>query len=151
MIIGLFLILIIIVILFNSTVYSIQNRCPAESIKIRYVRASRMPFYSSYNSVVNNPDNKLRQNTGIDMMEVKLDRDVRCGIYSSNTKYGAVTLYVAKNSTRLGYLDFTELDKLDEQTKKEFDKSDLFDMWDLDRFVTRYGNEFINTYNRGCC
>ena len=151
MIVQLLMVLIIIIVLFNSLVYSIQNRCPTPYIKIPFGRASRMPFYAASNAVVDDKSNPLYQNIGIDKINIKLDRDVPCGIYKVDTSYGKAVLYTTKRSMRFGYLNFVDAASMDAQTKKEFDKSDLFDLWNLERYVDRFGDEFVNTYNRGCC
>jgi hypothetical protein len=139
MLIELIILLVICVLLFNSVVYSTQYRCPGESIKIEYVRAGRLP------------GTEFKKRVGITTINLKLDRDVPCGIYKLQTSYGDATIFVAKNSKRVGYLNYAqEVLEANPETRREIDSADLFDLWNLDR-VSGGDNEFINTYNRGCC
>lgn len=139
MLIELIILLVITIILFNSVVYSIQSRCPGEEIRIEYVRAGRLP------------GSQFTERVGITTINLKLDRDVPCGIYKLDTSYGNAVLFVAKNSKRVGYMNYPQ-DALEKnpEAKREIDAADLFDLWGLTR-VNGGDNEFINTYNRGCC
>ena len=139
MLLYLIILLVICVLLFNSVVYSIQSRCPGENIHIEYVRAGRLP------------GSKFKERVGITTINLKLDRDVPCGIYRLDTSYGNGVMFVAKHSNRVGYLNYPqEVLEANPETRKEIDSADLFDLWKLRR-INGGDNEFINTYNRGCC
>lgn len=130
MIIQLSIILIIIVILFNSMIYNSIHACPKLAVKISYARGSRLPG--------NDSDDKF----GIDTINLKLDRDIPCGIYNLNTTYGKGTLYVSKNDKRFGYLTIDNMNLLN--------KVSVLDLWNIER-IESDNNYFIMTYNRGCC
>jgi hypothetical protein len=139
MLIELIILLVICVLLFNSVVYSIQARCPGDNIRIKYVRAGRLP------------GNQFKERVGITTINLKLDQDIPCGIYKLDTSYGKAVMFVAKNSNRIGYLNYQqEMLEANPETKKEIESADLFDIWNLIR-INGGDNEFINTYNRGCC
>lgn len=139
MIIQLIILLVICIILFNSVVYSVQTRCPGENIRIEYVRAGRLPGYQSKDRV------------GITTINLKLDRDVPCGIYKLETSYGDAVMFVAKESNRIGYLNYAqEVLASNPETERGINSANLFDLWNIMR-INGGDNEFINTYNRGCC
>lgn len=134
------MLLVIVLILFNSSVYAIQHRCHSDSIKIPYIRAGRLQNRT-----------EIEDRIGITSVNLKLDRDIPCGVYKLGTNYGNATMFVGKESLRLGYLVYAQkILGLDPQTKKDIDKADLFDLWNLDR-VSQKNDDFINTYNGGCC
>jgi hypothetical protein len=139
MLVNLIILLVIVVILFNSVVYSVQHICPAESVKIKYIRAGRIAGTG------------LKNVAGIETIGLKLDSDVPCGIYRVETPYGNAVLFVSKKSLRMGDLRYSQnmLEKAPE-TRKDINDADLFDLWNLDRITDR-SNDFVNTYNRGCC
>ena len=145
MLIDLIILLCITILLFGSVVYSIQHRCPAENIRIDYVRAGRLP------GTLPKTELESRQKIGISVINLKLDRTIPCGIYNTDTSFGNATLIVSKDSLKVGYLNYSQ-DILEEnpETKKEIDKADLFDLWNITR-ITGKKNKFIDTYNRGCC
>ena len=110
MIIELLIVLVIAIISFCSTVYNIQHRCPPATIKIEYVRAGRLPGLD------------FEERVGITTINLKLDRDVPCGIYRLNTVFGEATMFVSKNSLRVGYLNYDKkLLESNPETKKEID------------------------------
>ena len=130
MIINLVIVLLIFIVIFNCIVYNNQYKCPKYILKINYIRASRLP------------GSKYSERVEIDTINLKLDRDVPCGIYKVKTLYGYGILIVAKNNKRIGYLNMKDT--------KLYDNVNLFDVWDIERINTD-DNQFINTYNRGCC
>lgn len=130
MIIELVLILLIIIFLCNSITFNSIYRCPKYPIKIKYVRASRLP--------TSNADEIL----GLNLINLKLDRDVPGGIYSIVNAYGYGMLFVGSANPRIGYLYMSNM--------KMLDNVNLLDMWDLQRLESST-NGFIQTYNRGCC
>lgn len=141
MLINLIILLCIILLLFNSIVYSIQYRCPVENIRIDHIRAGRLP----------GTELELKQRIGISVINLKLDRTIPCGIYSTDTAFGNATLIVNKNSLKIGYLNYSQdILEANPETKKEIDNANLFDLWNINRMSGK-NNNFINTYNHGCC
>lgn len=139
MLIQLIILLVICILLFNSVVYTVQTRCPGENIKIDYIRAGRLP------------GSQFKERVGITTINLKLDRDAPCGIYKLDTAYGKAVMFVGKNSNRIGYLNYPqEILEANPETRREIDSADLFDLWNLVR-INGGDNQFINTYNRGCC
>lgn len=130
MIINLIILLVIILLLCTSINYNLTHRCPRYHVKIKYIRASRLPGVT------------YQERTGIEKINLKLDRDVPCGVYILTTSYGKGALFVPSSSPRFGYLSMKNLDSLDKIT--------MFDLWDLERLESDE-NMFIQTYNRGCC
>lgn len=130
MIINLVILLVILLLLCNSISYNTTYKCPSFPLKIRYVRASRLPGQT------------FTQRVGIDTINLKLDRDVPCGIYSVTNIYGQGALMVTHTDPRTGYLSMKDM-QLVENAK-------LVDLWDLQR-LDAMDNKFIQTYNRGCC
>jgi hypothetical protein len=105
-------------------------KCPEYTVKIKYVRASRLPgkIYT--------------ERVGIDTLNLKLDRDVPCGIYKLYNTYGEASMFVGNNNPRFGYLYMKNLEALK--------NVDMLDLWDLTR-IDASDNAFIRTYDRGCC
>lgn len=130
MIINLLIVLLIVIIMCNSVTYNSKYRCPKYTVKIKYVRSSRLP--GEY----------LQERVGIDTINLKLDRDVPCGIYTLMNAYGKAVMFVGNTDTRIGYMHMNNMDLVS--------KISLFDLWDLQRLDSS-DNQFIQTYNRGCC
>ena len=130
MIINLVIVLLIVIVLCNSIVYSNKYKCPSSPIKIDYVRASRLPG-ATYSERV-----------GIDTINLKLDRDVPCGVYSLKNSYGSGVMFVGQSDNRFGYMTIKDMNTIN--------NINLFDLWDLQRLESEE-NTFIQTYNRGCC
>lgn len=130
MIIHLVLILVIIVLLCNSITYNSIYKCPKYAVKIKYLRASRLP------------GKDYTERVGIDTMNMKLDRDIPCGLYKLTTVYGDGVMIVGSSNSRVGYLNISNMDILK--------GVNILDVWDLQRLEAA-DNGFIQTYNRGCC
>jgi hypothetical protein len=130
MIIYLLIVLIIVILFFNSIIYNTHYKCSAANKKISYVKGSRLPSKS------------YKERIGLDTIDLKLDRDVPCGIYYANTIYGTGVLLVGQNNTRRCYFHMDNMNSLE--------KVYIIDLWDLQRLVSEENN-FIKTYNRGCC
>lgn len=130
MIINLVVVLLIVIVMCSSITYNTQYKCPKYTVKIKYVRGSRLPA------------KRLTERVGFNTIDLKLDRDVPCGIYSMNNAYGKATLIVDRNNSRMGYMNMKNMDVIS--------KINLFDLWDLQRIESE-GNPFVKTYNRGCC
>lgn len=130
MIINLVIILLIVIVLCNSVIYSNKYKCPSYSLKIDYVRGSRLPgtIYS--------------EKVGVDTINLKLDRDVPCGIYNLKNAYGDAVLHVGHGNPRFGYMAMKDMSAIA--------NINLFDLWDLHRQESEE-NYFVQTYNRGCC
>lgn len=139
LLIGMIIMLIIVIVLFNSSVYTALHRCPEDTVRIPYVRASRLP------------GEDFEEAVGITTINLKLDRDVPCGIYRMDTVFGSASLFVTKNSTRLGYMHYPQsVLEANPEVRKEIDSADLFDLSELNR-VSGRNNLFIRNFNRGCC
>lgn len=130
MIVNLLIVLLIIIVMCNSVTYNSKYRCPKYTVKIKYVRASRLPGET------------FSEKVGIDTINLKLDRDVPCGIYSLTNAYGKASLFVGNTDSRTGFMHMKNMDVIS--------KINLFDLWDLQR-IESDTNIFIRTYNRGCC
>lgn len=130
MIVQLVIILIIVILICNSITFNTIYRCPNMSVKIKYVRASRLP------------GKQFTERVGIDTLNVKLDRDIPCGIYKVSSSYGNGVLFIGSSNPRAGYLNTPDMDAIK--------GVNLFDLWNLQRLESS-DNAFIQTYNRGCC
>ncbi len=133
MIITLLFILLIVIFLCYLSIYSSINSypksCSKYDVQIKYVRASRLQDIQI---------NKI----GINMINLKLDRDVPCGIYALKTAYGDATLYINNTDLRSGYLNMKNMDNII--------NVNLFDLWYLDR-IGSDDNPISKIYNLGCC
>lgn len=129
--IELLLLLLICIVIFQCVVYNIQYRCTRFTVKIEYIRGSRLPVRKTLDVV------------GIPTIPLKFDRDIECGIYRVATVFGPGSLWVTKSDKRLGYLNLITPDK-------SIDAMNIFDIWDITRMDTG-DNPIINTFNRGCC
>lgn len=136
MIINLLIVLLILIVMCTSITYNTKYKCPEYTVKIRYLRASRLPG--------NSRPEKL--GTGFDTINLKLDRDVPCGMYGVTHTYGKSILFVSNTDSRTGYMHMN----MNMKNMKGLDKVNLFDLWDLQRLESE-SDRFIQTYNRGCC
>ena len=130
MIINLLILLLIVIAMCNSITYNSKYKCPKYEVKINYVRASRLPGDASQGKLV------------IDMVKLKFDRDVPCGMYSLINAYGKGVLFVSSSDSRTGYMNMKNMNSIAH--------INLFDLWELYRLESN-DNGFIQTYNRGCC
>lgn len=130
MIINHIIVLLIVIILFNSLIYNTYYKCPKFPLNINYLRASRLPG-TQYDIRI-----------GINTMNLKLDRDIPCGMYQVSTSYGDGILIVGRSNRRIGYLNIQDMSILND--------INALDMWNIIRIESN-DNDFINTYNRGCC
>ena len=128
--INLVIVLLICFILFRCTVYSINTRCPQSEIRVSYARGTRMP------------GTDYKERVGFDTVNIKLDRDFKCGIYEFTSTYGKGVLYISVENNRLAYANFEDM--------KSIKNTNIFDFWDIKR-MTSDNNLFIKTYNNGCC
>lgn len=126
------MLLIIVVIAFNSIYYSIKHRCQNRSTDIKYssIKYARGAKYS-------NPNKR----SNISMIDIKLDRDLGCGVYNVKTTYGQAKLYVYKFDGKYAELKFPK-------SIETIDKIDLFDLWDIEKIIDSK-DEFIKTLE--CC
>lgn len=130
MIINLVIVLLIVIVLCGSITYSNRYKCPKNDIKIKYLRGSRLPDLQKKDQII------------MDMIILKLDRDVPCGIYNLTNTYGKAILIVSSTNSRIGYMHMKNIDALV--------KINLFDLWDLERTESE-NNHLVLTFNRGCC
>lgn len=129
MLAHLLIILIIVILCFNSIIYNSIHACPTSDILINYAKGSKLPNVFMFN------------NYGVRTIGIKMDRDVPCGIYNLSTSYGDGILFVPKGNTRLGYLNISNMDLLND--------IDVLDMWKLKRITD--DSDMVRTYNKGCC
>jgi hypothetical protein len=125
--------LVIIVLLYNSLVLSLNKPCLSgrEEITIKKIYASAVPRADTDPS------------RGILDLRVKLDSEIPCGIYKVSTHYGPATVIASKNNNGFAYLNFNT-------TTKEKLAVDRFEMWGVRR-ATSLESDFISTFNSGCC
>jgi hypothetical protein len=124
MIINLLIVLLILILLCNISIYSIRNTCPKNNIQIKYVRAS-----------------KLSDTQTSKFINIKLDRDVPCGVYELKTAYGEGIMFVPKLNSRTGYLNVKDMNNIMNVT--------LFDLWNINRINS--DDQIVSMYNIGCC
>lgn len=129
MMITLLVIFLMLIFLCNLSIYNINTSCTNSNINIKYVRASKLQ---------NIQENKL----GINVINVKLDRNVPCGIYKLKTVYGNGFMYVDNSDPKSGYLNVQDMSNII--------NVGLFDLWDLNK-ITSDDDQIIKMYNTGCC
>ncbi len=130
MIINLLIVLLIIIAMCSSITYNSKYKCPKFTVNIKYIRASRLP------------GEHLKERVGIDTINLKLDRDIPCGIYNLMTVYGKAIMFVTNTDSRIGYMHMNNMESVANLS--------LFDLWDIQRLESS-DNQFIQTYNTGCC
>jgi hypothetical protein len=128
--IRLVLILLICIVIFNCIVYNSEYKCKEYPINYDSLTATRLPG--------NIFDNRI----GIKTINLKLEKDIECGIYKVVTFYGPGILFISRGYKRLGYLYSINIDAME--------GINFFNMWNIERLYDT-NNHFINTYNRGCC
>lgn len=131
MILNLIIVLVIVIIIFNTVAYTHIYKCPQPALKFKYVRASRLPGLPV-------PDNEKL----FDTIHLSLDRDIPCGIYKIKNTYGNGLLFVSKFDKRIGYMTMRDLEFLKDVN--------MIDLWDLERIDSKV-DLFTRTYNNGCC
>jgi hypothetical protein len=88
------------------------------------------------------PGKNYAERVGLDTLNIKLDRDIPCGVYSVKTAYGNGIIFIGSPSSNVGYFFMTDT--------KYLEKINMFDVWDIKRLESD-DNKFLLTYNRGCC
>lgn len=95
-------------------------------LTINYVRAS-----------------KFNDNFDPNIIRVKLDRDIPCGIYTTTSIYGSAIISINQSDSKIGYLYMKNIQKIMENVN-------MVDLWNLIRNNGK-DNIFIQTFNNGCC
>jgi hypothetical protein len=119
-------------------IYNIEHKCPANDFRMDYTRASRLP------------GSRFDESIGITSIKLKLENKIPCGIYRLNTNFGKATLFVSLQSPYKGYLNFPQSILSNDTSNKSINETDVFDLWNIVR-INDTNNDFIATYNRGCC
>lgn len=135
---ALILLIIIIVLIFNCMIYNIEHKCPQNDFNLDYMKASRLP------------GNRFDRSIGITTINLRLEKKVPCGIYRLNTNFGEATLFVSLKSPYKGYLSFPQVTLANDESNKNINETNIFDLWNIVR-LNNTNNDFISTYNRGCC
>ncbi len=125
--------LIIVILIYNLFVNSVDRTCVKDNEKIIIER--------SYGSKIkrNNIFNKLGFNT----IRVMLDREIPCGFYEADSHDGPVTIIVGnlnRNDVIVNFIHHTS----------ELESLERFEFWNLKR-LSNVQSDVINTYNIGCC
>lgn len=125
--------LIIVILIYNLFVNSVDRTCVKDNEKIIIER--------SYGSKIkrNNIFNKLGFNT----IRVMLDREIPCGFYEADSHDGPVTIIVGKLNRNEVIVNFVH-------HKPELESLERFEFWNLKR-LSNVQSDMINTYNMGCC
>jgi len=129
-IVGMAILLAILVVSFAMLINSRKYKCAPNQLVLRYVRASRLPG-ANYS-----------ERLGIDTVNLRLDREVPCGIYRVRNIYGSGIMFVGSTDQRAGYMNMKNMALIK--------GINLFDLWDLQR-MDASDNQLIGTYNKGCC
>lgn len=124
--IGLLILLMVLLTIFNMIIYNKTYKCPISDEKIISAKGSRLPNEESI----------------LDTIKIKLNKEIKCGIYQTKSFYGNGILIVGFDNYNVGYLKLPDMESLN--------KINVFDLWDLTRLHSDK-NDFIKTYNRGCC
>ena len=135
MIINLLVVFCIIAIIFACIVYIIQNKCPKKELKMFHLRGDK---YQS--------NTKLDPNStfGVFTAIFRLEKELPCGVYKALTIYGNILIFINKKNKDLGYIY-----DLSNQTNSIISSLDTLEMWHIERI--NEANNFLHTYNAGCC
>jgi hypothetical protein len=88
------------------------------------------------------PGIKLASKLGYPTINLKLDRDLRCGFYSATSDYGDAIIIVGKRDPRRADVHFRNFDQ-------KLDRIDTFSFNSLHRIVDER-SDVITTFNAGC-
>jgi hypothetical protein len=124
------ILLLMLFLLCNSVNYNTKYKCPKKKYHLDYLRIYVLP------------GKNYAERVGLDTLNIKLDRDIPCGIYSVKTAYGNGIIFIGSPSSNVGYFFMTDT--------KYLEKINMFDVWDIKRLESD-DNKFLLTYNRGCC
>ena len=120
------ILLIIILLLCNSITYNSIYKCSSNNTTIDYVKAS-----------------KFKENFDPNVIRVKFDQNIPCGVYSCSSTYGMSNLVVNHIDSTIGYLYNINI-----QTKMK--DIDVIDLWNITKQNGK-NNLTIQTFNNGCC
>ena len=134
--------LVIVIILFNSLVLSLNKPClqERETITIKKLSGVTIP---NIHTLVQDDTRVFDDAKGIFDLRLKLDASIPCGIYRVSTHYGPAILIIGRNEEDVAQMNFISVTKEKLAVKR-------FEMWDAVRLISSE-NDFINTYNKGCC
>ena len=122
---GIFVVLIIILLCFHMMTLKIESRCNNSDIIVDNITGTIITGKKS--------DDKLGY-------QIRLDRDLPCGVYSVTTKYNDTGLIFMSNmSPRIGNLYI-----------KSPVSSNIIEFV-LVKKINKTNNNIINVYNNGCC
>jgi hypothetical protein len=124
-------IIILCLVIFYVNAYYFSCTTAHMDIKINQISGSRADYIIEGDK------------TGFPFIYIQLDNEIPCGIYSANSRYGEVSLYIGRNDRNKARVYFFNLDK-------KVDMTNRFVFTNLVR-MTNHRNDFINTYNIGCC
>jgi hypothetical protein len=124
---------IIIFLMYKSLSLTVENQCPDPNKKIYIDRIIGLKILGE----------KFSKSIGIPTINVKLDKQIDCGYYTLNTVFGPAVLIVGKENRTFGGLNFLTF-------SNEINKIDRFELRNLNKVINKK-NDFITTYNKGCC
>lgn len=119
--------LVIVLLIYNMFVTTIEKECTNENITIEKLYGSKI-------------DDLLSNDFG--MVKIILDREIPCGIYEAMTHIGSATMIIGKDNKNEAMVIFFNRQKL-----KTIER---FEFWNINR-ITKTTNDIINTLNNGCC
>lgn len=140
--IRLIMCLIIVIVMFNSLVLSLNKPClqERETITVKKLSGTTIPNIHSESF---DDKNVFDDAKGVFDLRLKLDASVPCGIYRVSTHYGPAILIIGRNEEDIAQMNFVNVTNEKLKVKR-------FEMWDAVRLISSE-NDFINTYNKGCC
>ncbi len=138
MLIYLILVFCIIVLIFNCIIYTIEHKCPTTSFQISHLRGAKyIPFGISQTQ-------QYKISASIFTTIVHLDRVLPCGVYSALTLHGNVLLFINKNNKDIGFIYGQT-----HSSRTVLQTVNWLDMWNVTKINSN--DEFVRTFNSGCC
>ena len=130
MLIELIILLLIFIICYKSILISIHDRCLNDrQIKINFMQAFKL---SNYNN-----------NYILPTIKVLLDKEIPCGVYLAQTKYGIVTLFV-------GYYNRKECKVYYHNKSNNIYNDSVLYFFNIEKIIDN-SDPVIRTFNSGCC
>lgn len=131
--IGLIICFIMVVLIYKILLKFINTSCIDKHEFIKYDRivAQRIP-------------NLMKEKiTNDKIINVRININIPCGIYKCDSYYGDAIIIVSREHNNKAIINFINF-------FQNLDEFDRFELKNITR-MTNTSNDYINTYNRGCC
>ena len=129
--IELIIILLIVIICYQSAITSIHDRCVNnKEVFIKFIQGIRINEKKDTYSI-------------LPTIKILLTDEIPCGVYLSQTKYGIATLFIGYYNKKICNIYF-------HRYSPQIHKESILYFYNIQRIINNK-DLIINTFNSGCC